>query len=84
MLTSKGRYNNVPFKETHFKKVDNEGHPFSITHRPSYFPYTLLIKRSDVNGLNKVGELTDEGISFVEETLEGQEPETWEDFKRKN
>ena len=83
MLTSNGRINNVPFRKTHFKEVDSEGDPFHVTYGPSYFPYALLIKRSNINGLIKVGELTEEGISYVVGTLDGQTPEMWEAFKRR-
>ena len=40
----------------------------------------LLAKRSDIVGLMKVGELTDEGIYYIGETIKEPEPMKWAEF----
>jgi hypothetical protein len=82
MLTSSGSYieDNVPLRDIHFKTYDEDGKKYPIPCKKTYFPYVLLAKRSDIVGLEKVGELTDEGKYYIGETIKGLKPMKWSEF----
>jgi hypothetical protein len=82
MLTSSGSNieDNVPLRDNHFKTHDEDGNKYPIPYKKTYFPYVLLAKRSDIVGLMKVGEFTDEGINYIEETIKGLKPIKWAEF----
>ena len=82
MLTSYGNNieDNVPLRDNHFKTHDVDGKKYPIPYKKTYFPYVLLAKRSDIVGLMKVGELTDEGLYYIGETIKGLKPMKWAEF----
>lgn len=82
MLTSSGSNieDNVPLRNIHFKTHDENGKKYPIPYKKTYFPFVLLAKRTDIVGLLKVGELTDEGKCYIGETLEGLKPIKWAKF----
>jgi hypothetical protein len=82
MLTSSGSIieYNIPLRDNHFKTHDEDGNKYPIPYKKTYFPYVLLAKRSDIVRLMKVGELTDEGIYYIGETIKGLKPMKWAEF----
>lgn len=82
MLTSSGDniQEKVPLRDNLFKTHDEDGIKYLIPYKKTYFPYVLLTKRSDIAGLSKVGELTSEGIDYVEETIVEVKTMRWAEF----
>ncbi|WP_312312220.1 hypothetical protein [Empedobacter brevis] len=82
MLTTsnKKKFKNIPMKKEHF----NEGFDFTFgksEEKPvSYIVPLNLIKSVEYSQLNKVGELTELGIDFIEEESKNLEITTWSDY----
>jgi len=86
MLSSIGpfRGDNIPLRNDHFKKLDESGNEYFIQNKPSFFPCVALVKRFEVTGRRKEGELTDEGINYIESTIEDFKPEKWSEYIKRN
>ncbi len=82
MLTTSDDYpNNILMAEEHFKKEDPKGEKYELFFKGTYLIATELIKRDEWKPFRKVGELTDEGIRFVESKISNTKPKLWEDYR---
>ncbi|MFZ1809314.1 MAG: hypothetical protein WAU36_18920 [Cyclobacteriaceae bacterium] len=74
MITHSKKFGNIPLSDTHFEK--------KISSEPQFFVKNYLIKKMEWSPFKAIGQLTQEGISFVESHLEGTEPQIWEDYNK--
>lgn len=82
MLTTSTKWsNNFPLKKEHFIDTDVNGKPFLIKYDNSHCVFLRLIKRADWNPFTKAGQLTSEGIRFVEENTKELSPIYWDVYK---
>ncbi len=80
MLTKSGNYtNNILMAEKHFKKIDLNGKKYEFRFKNTHFVRAELIKKEEWRPFKKVGELTKEGIKFIESKISNKNPEFWED-----
>jgi len=82
MLTSKLCKDNVLMDTKHFKTADSNGKKFEFLYNNTHVVPNELIKKDEWKPFRKVGELTDEGIKFVESKINHTSPVTWEDYSK--
>ena len=80
MLTKSKDHNNILMAETHFKKEDQSGGKYEFLYNNTYLVNAKLIKRGEWNPFRKIGELTDEGVEFIESKINDKNPIFWEDY----
>lgn len=68
--------NNIPLMDSHFK----EG--FKVENESSHFVACKLIKDVPISNLELTGELTAEGIEYIESHLFSVATITWAEYKR--
>ena len=74
MITHSNQHGNVRLNDNHFnQKIDNDP-------RPSYFVNNKLIKKQEWGPFHKIGELSEEGIQFINSNINGTTPQNWEDY----
>lgn len=81
MLTKSNNHaDNILMAEEHFKKVDLDGKKYEFSFNNTHLVNTELIKKDEWKPFMKVGELTDEGIKFVESKISDRDPMFWEGY----
>jgi len=75
---SNGYEDNILMKKKHFKKVTPEGGEFEFKYESTHLVKGRFIKLNDWGPLEKIGELTQAGINFVEFSTNGFKPILWE------
>ena len=81
MLTTANNYpENILMKPEHFKMMDSKGIKHELYFDNTHLVKAKLIKRNEWQPFRKIGELTDEGIDFVEAHVNTEEEKLWEDF----
>jgi len=84
MITHHDDSLNVSMKASHFLVNDNiTGNEYEITYDDSYLVKAKLMKFESWGPFTKVGQLSEEGIKFVENTIGGLVSETWEEYLEK-
>lgn len=69
MITRSNINDNAPMLPSHFKLNDDNGDKFKIVYDNSHLVRAKLKKLDNWGPYKKVGELTSEGITFVEQTI---------------
>ena len=81
MITKSGKYaQNILMKPDHFREVDDQGNKFELYYNKSKLVKAKLIKRNEWHPFRKIGELTIEGLTFVENNIEIVQEKLWEEF----
>lgn len=83
MITSSGleRYpENIPMGEYHFIKLDESGQRYTDYYGPSYLVDAKLLKRIEWRPFRKTGQLSEDGIKFVNSKIGEKYPRVWEDY----
>jgi hypothetical protein len=71
----------VPMKVEHFKKVDENETRFELQYdSKTHLVKAKLLKKNEWEPFRKIGELTNEGIDFVENIVKKESEKIWEDF----
>jgi len=84
MLTKSNNYpNNILMEEKYFKKEDPEGKRYKLSFNNTHLVKAKLMKRKEWKPFKKVGELTDEGIAFVEYEIIDKNLGHWEEYLNK-
>jgi len=65
MLTSSHKYNNIKLEEGHFEQLDKNGKPWQVQYNNSYISSEKYHKKKDWRPFTKVGQLTREGLEFI-------------------
>jgi len=73
---------NIPMIEEHFLIHFSEEpkEPCQITYKNSHLVPCLLIKVDEMGPFIKVGELSESGIEFIEQSVIGKGPYQWEEY----
>lgn len=80
VLTHSSQGSNIRMSKHHFKKTDEQGGEFKFKYENTYIVGRLFIKPEGWGPYLRIGELTEEGIQFVESEIENKEPTTWDEF----
>lgn len=81
MLTSSNNFTeNILMKPEHFKVNDEKGNRFYLGFYNTHLVKAKLLKRNEWSPFRKIGELTETGISFVDENVCSETEKLWEDF----
>lgn len=81
MLTKSRCYkDNILMNEEHFRKSDSDGKKFEFGFNNTCLVKNELIKKDEWKPFRKVGELTSEGIKFVESKIGHTDPALWKDY----
>jgi hypothetical protein len=71
MLTTSNINGNIPLEEQHFEKIDQNGNDYKIYYKDSHIVNVRLIKPEfDWGEYTKVGQLSENGIEFIDKILE--------------
>lgn len=65
MLTHSSRHNNISLNEEHFKNKDSSGKNVEIQYEKSFIAGDLLYKKQEWAPFTKHGEITAEGLAFI-------------------
>jgi hypothetical protein len=81
MLTSSNNFDsNILMKLEHFKKLNENGEEFELQFSNSHLVKAKLLKRNEWQPFRKIGELTSNGLIFVEGNIETEPEKLWEEF----
>lgn len=72
--------NNIALLSKHFKKYDDNGNKFKVTYDDTYIVNLTLIKKTEWGPFEKAGELTKEGIDFIENQLRHSNTIEWRKY----
>ena len=73
-------YENIALKEEHFEQIDNTGKKYEFLFGETHFVKVRLLKEAAWGPFKKIGEVTEEGMNYLETKLEGQEPINWHHY----
>jgi hypothetical protein len=74
MISTKQHWDlNIPFQDKHFVIKDG----FGIKNEPSFLVQNYLIKKEEWGPFKMDGQLTEEGLAFVNMKLAGTAPKIW-------
>ena len=84
MLTHSGQYaDNILLDPTHFKIIDDlTGKSFKFNTSGTYLVARMFFKRHEWEPFKKIGELSQEGIEFVEKITKNQTAQFWESYNK--
>ncbi|AOC97166.1 hypothetical protein BB050_04088 [Flavobacterium anhuiense] len=71
---------NILMAALHFEERDKNGNDFKITYKNSKLVPAKLFKPEEWGPFEKVGQLTDEGIAFVDLHIGELQPEYWQNY----
>ena len=82
ILTHSNKYpDNVLLDHEHLEQKNTDGLNFRVKFDNSYFVCSILIKKAEWGPFIKVGQMTDNGINFVESLVSGAAfLITWEEY----
>lgn len=80
MITHMPSKKNIKMADSHFKKLDESGTNYKVQFDNTNLVIAKLKKFINWGPFTKVGELTNEGITFVEKTIGHLNEETWEEY----
>lgn len=83
MITHKQLPQNVGMSINHFVANDEDGKPYKVSYDNTLLVVAKLIKFEIWGAFTKVGELTQEGVDFVEKSIDHLPPETWSNYYRR-
>jgi len=82
-ISTDGSYEqNIEMSNNHFEEYDNHGALYDVNYDSSFLACAKLIKLESWGPFSKVGQLSNEGVEFLENTIGDLEPITWEDLIR--
>lgn len=85
MLTSSNRYpGNILMKPEHIRIIDEKGNNFELTFNNTHFVRAKLLKRIEWEPFRKVGELSEEGIQFIEDNINSNKAILWEEYLKES
>jgi len=80
VLTHSEKLDNSTMKKEHFKESDVDGKKYELDFDNTLLVGKCFIKPQEWGPYIKIGELTKEGIEFVESVTRGQSPVFWDDY----
>lgn len=83
MVTHMPSHKNAVMNQSHFYRTDSGGNNYKFQFDNSNLVIAKLMKFEAWGPFTKVGELTPEGINFVEITIGDLNSETWEEYRER-
>lgn len=81
VLTHSNRYkNNILMKEEYFQKTNEGDEKYEFEFDNTHLVKGRFIKLQDWGPFEKIGELTDTGIKFVESQISDRKPILWDEY----
>jgi hypothetical protein len=80
LTTSKNFADNILMAAEHFKTNDEKGVKYELQFNNTHLVKAKLLKRNEWQPFRKIGELSDEGIEFVESKVSQEHEKLWEDY----
>lgn len=83
MVTHSAEYKNVKnilMDKEHFCTQDSEGNDYKFLFDKTYMVPATLLKPMEWQPFTKVGQLTDQGVDFVESNIGHMIPKLWKDY----
>jgi hypothetical protein len=81
ILTHANDYqDNVELRPEHFLTADENGNRFRTQHDNSYFVAIELIKEQEWGPFTKTGQLSPQGIEYVDNRLQVLDPQLWIEY----
>lgn len=81
VLTHSNKYkNNTLMTEEHFQKTTEGGKKYEFEFDNTHLVKGRFIKLQDWGPFTKIGELTKEGINFVDSETKDLKPELWDEY----
>lgn len=81
MLTHSSLFkDNILMKTEYFKTISENGLVHKLRCNNTHLVKAKLLKRNDWHPFIKIGELTEEGIEFVERNVNSELEKLWEDY----
>jgi hypothetical protein len=80
MLTSKKRNKNISLPKEYIIKQNENNESYEFQYMNTHFVNARLLKKNKWEPFRKIGEITPEGIEFVEQNIIGKDEESWEDY----
>lgn len=71
---------NILMDVRHFRDVNENGEHYEFQFNNTHLVRAKLLKKNEWQPFRKIGELTKEGIKFVESEIESQNSRLWEDY----
>lgn len=84
MITHSELYGNVKMEDEHFEKENEKGEKYKVTYDNSYLVNAKLMKPEIWGPFEKVGCLTENGKTFLENTIGELKSESFEDYLKRN
>lgn len=85
VLTHSNKYDdNILLKTEHFKGAGLKGEKFKFQFDNTYFVREKFIKPLVWGPFEKIGELSDAGMLFIETQIKNYKPDLWEQYIKKN
>lgn len=81
ITTEPGYKDNVLMQESHFEKVDESGNPYTIVFKNSHLVRAKFLKKQEWEPFDRVGKLTDEGVTFVESQVADKQPQDFDIYE---
>jgi hypothetical protein len=70
---------NTKMDESHFELFDGDGLEYEFKYKNTHVVPLRLLKKDEWKPFTKIGQLSEEGIVFVEEVIKGTKPIFWEE-----
>lgn len=80
MITHSNTIKNTSMNKSHFIEKDSLGNYYKVQFDDTYLVKAKLMKFESWGPFTKVGELSPEGVKFVESTIDNLISETWEEY----
>jgi hypothetical protein len=80
MVTHMESERNIAMSQNHFEKNDEAGNSYKFQFGNTQLVIAKLMKFETWGPFSKVGALSEEGIQFIENIIDGLPQETWEEY----
>lgn len=80
LTTAKNFADNILMEQKHFKVNDENDRKYELQFKNTHLVKAKLLKRNDWEPFRKIGQLSEEGIKFVESKVNQERERLWEDY----
>ncbi len=84
MITRSNKHDNILMDSTHFENNDETGKLFQVRFDNTHLVRGKFLKSEEWGPFEKVGQLSEKGIDFLQNTVCNLEPETFRDYFIRN
>ena len=80
VLTHSKDQGNILMKKEHFEEKDSSGRKYKLGFNNTYLVIGRFIKTKEWGPYNKIGQLSEKGVAFVEKATKKFSPKFWDDY----